>query len=116
MDFAPIYLVQRLCYRIGDFFHHWYVDGSRAIANQFMLTIEAADQSFAIKITLRHFFEPLYKDYSVIGRILGVIFRTGRIILGGVVYLLIVSSFLVVYLAWVAIPAGLLWYVATGIV
>ena len=81
-----------------------------------MVTLEAADQTFAIRITLRHFFEPLYKDYSIIGRILGVIFRTGRVIVGGVVYLLITIMFAVVYLVWLAIPAALLWYVATGII
>src|ERR1700722_15603383 len=116
MDFAPIYLVQRFFYHIGDFFHHWYVDGSRAIGNKFMVTLTAADQAFAIKITLRHFFEPLYKDYSVIGRILGIVFRTGRILVGGVVYLLISIAFAIVYLVWLAIPAGLLWYVVTGII
>ena len=72
MDFAPIYLAQRFFYRIGEFFHHWYVDGSRAIGRKFMLALSIADQSFAIKVTLHHFFEPLYKDYSVIGRILGL--------------------------------------------
>ena len=116
MDFAPAYLVQRFFYRILDFFHHWYVDGSRAIGNKFMLTLEAADQSFAAKITLRHFFEPLYKDYSVIGRILGIVFRTGRIVIGGIVYLLIALCFALVYLVWLAIPAGILFCVFTGII
>ena len=115
MDFAPIYLAQRFFYHIGDFFHHWYVDGSRAIGNKFILTLEAADQAFAVKITLRHFSEPLYKDYSVIGRILGIIFRTGRILIGGVVYLLISIAFAIVYLVWLGIPAALLWYIVTGI-
>lgn len=115
MDFAPVYLIQRFFYRIGEFFHNWYVDGSRAIANNFMLTLAATDQSFAIKVTLRHFFEPLYKDYSIIGRIMGVIFRTGRILLGGVLYILITIAFALVYVFWLAIPAAILWYVITGI-
>lgn len=115
MDFAPAYLIQRFFYHIVDFFHHWYVDGSRVIGNQFMVTLQAIDQAFAIKITLRYFFQPLYKDYSVIGRILGVIFRTGRIILGGIVYILITICSAIVYLIWLAIPVALLWYAATGI-
>jgi hypothetical protein len=114
MDFAPIYLIQRFFYRIADFFHHWYVDGSRAIGNQFMVTLQATDQTFAIKITLRHFFEPLYKDYSIIGRILGIIFRIGRIIIGGVVYLVIAVAFAIVYVAWLAIPVAILWVAVTG--
>ncbi len=116
MDFAPVYLMQRFFYRITDFFHHWYVDGSRAIGDRFMLTLEAADEIFAVKITLRHFFEPLYKDYSVIGRMFGVVLRTGRVIVGGVAYLLISVVFAVVYIIWLAIPAIILWYIATGII
>ena len=115
MNFAFVYIVQRFFYRFLDFFHHWYVDGSRVIGNQLMLTLEAADQAFAIKITMRHFFEPLYKDYTAIGRVLGVIFRTGRILAGGLVYLLIGLAFLAVYVVWFGIPAVLLWYIVTGI-
>ena len=114
MDFAPVYLIQRLVYRVVNFFHHWYIDGSRAIGNKLILTLEAADQSFAVKITLRHFFEPLYKDYSPVGRVLGIIFRTGRIIIGGIVYLLILAAFAIVYVVWLAIPAAILWIIATG--
>lgn len=115
MDFAPIYLAQRFFYRIGEFFHHWYVDGSRAIGRKFMLALSIADQSFAIKVTLHHFFEPLYKDYSAIGRIMGVVFRTGRILLGGIVYVLIAAFFAAVYVVWLAIPIAILWYIVTGI-
>ena len=74
--------------------------------------ITAADQSFAVAITLRHFFEPLYKDYSVIGRILGIVFRAGRVAIGGVFYLLIALVFAVIYLIWIAIPAVILFYAA----
>lgn len=116
MDFAPTYLLGRLRYAIAGFFHHWYVDGSRAFGRKFMLTLTAADQAFAIKITLRYFFQPLYKDYSIVGRVVGVVFRTGRIIAGGIVYALIVVAFAIVYLAWLAIPVAILWYVITGII
>jgi hypothetical protein len=115
MDFAPIYLLQRFFYRIGDFFHHWYIDGSRVFGDRFMLTLTAADQSFAVAITLRHFFEPLYKDYSIIGRILGIIFRTGRVLIGAVVYLFIAAVFAVVYVVWLLIPVVALWYAIVGI-
>jgi|SRR5581483_11141812 len=111
MEFAPIYLIQRFFYRIGDFFHHWYVDGSRAIGDQCMLSLAGADESFAIAITLRHFFEPLYKDYSAVGRVLGVIFRTGRIIVGSVVYLFIIVFFAIVYAVWLAIPPAILFFI-----
>jgi predicted tellurium resistance membrane protein TerC len=110
MGFSLVYLVQRFIYRVVDFFHHWYVDGSRTIARNYILTLQSADHIFAVKITAKHFFEPLYKDYTIIGHILGVIFRTGRIISGVVVYAFYTIIFAVVYVAWVAIPAVILFY------
>ncbi len=112
MDFALVYLVQRFFYRIFEFFHHWYIDGSRMVGRRFMDALTAADRSLALKITLRHFFEPLYKDYSVIGRILGVVFRTGRIMVGLAIYLLLAALFLTLYVAWLGIPFIILYYAA----
>jgi hypothetical protein len=112
MDFSIVYLVRRFFYRLFDFFHHWYVDGSRAIARRFMAAMTVADQSFAVAITLRHFFEPLYKDYSVIGRILGIVFRTFRIVIGGILYIILALVFAIMYVAWIAIPAVIFFYVA----
>lgn len=77
-----------------------------------MAALTSADQSLALKITLRHFFEPLYKDYSAIGRILGVIFRTGRILIGLAAYIFVTAFFLLVYLIWIAIPFAILYYAA----
>ncbi len=112
MDFAVVYLIQRFFYRIFDFFHHWYIDGSRAFAQRFMETIAAADRSFALKVTLRHFFEPLYKDYTIIGRILGVVFRTFRVAIGALVYAFLAVVFLFAYLVWIVIPVLIIYYAA----
>jgi hypothetical protein len=100
-DFALGYLIHRFFYRIFDFFRHWYMGGSRIIAHTFISTLENMDRSFAVKITLQHFFEPLYKDYSVIGRILGVVFRSFRIVFGAVVYVAITVFFAVAYVVWI---------------
>ncbi len=111
MGFAPVYLVQRFFYRFFDFFHHWYVDGSRAFGRTFITTLAGIDQVIAFKITLRYFFQPLYKDYTAVGRVLGIIFRTGRILIGIVIYPIIAAIFLAAYLAWILIPAVALIYV-----
>jgi hypothetical protein len=115
MDFAPVYLIQRFFYRFIDFFHHWYVDGSRAIGHQFIETLANIDRTVALKITLRYFFQPLYRDYSIIGRILGIIFRSGRVVVGVLFYLLITILFAIAYLAWLAVPAVILYYVARNL-
>jgi hypothetical protein len=112
MDFSFVYLVQRFFIRFIDFFHHWYVDGSRAFGKHFMSALSTADRSFAVAITARHFFEPLYKDYSIIGRILGVVFRSGRIAIGAVAYLFLAIIFACAYVIWLAIPAVIIFYAA----
>ncbi len=106
--FAISYLVSRFFYRIYVFFRDWYVDGSRAVARAFMATLEYLDRSLAVKITLQHFFEPLYKDYSIIGRVLGIVFRSIRVVLGAVIYALIGIAFAAVYLVWIIVPPTIL--------
>jgi hypothetical protein len=115
MDFSVVYLAWRFLYRFLDFFHHWYVDGSRVIGRHFIATLTVMDQSFAVVITLRHFFEPLYKDYSIIGRILGVVFRSVRVAIGGALYLLFAFGFAIAYLIWLAIPVIILFYDAKNL-
>lgn len=108
MNFSLFYLFNRLVYRILDFLHHWYYDASRQWAHFFISALEKLDRTFAFGITFKYFFHPLYKDYTILGRILGVIFRTGRIILGGVLYLGLAVVFLGLYLAWILVPAAVI--------
>jgi len=110
MNFAPNYLAVRLFYRLLDFFHHWYVDGSRNFTHYFINFLEGLDRWIAFRITLKHFFQPLYKDYTLIGRILGVIFRSGRLTIGLVIYTFVSVLFLAIYLIWLAIPPSIIFY------
>ncbi len=112
MDFSLTYLFGRFFYRIYAFFHHWYIDGSAAFGRRLMAALAAADRSFALRVTVRHFFEPLYKDYTIVGRILGVIFRTGRLALGAVVDFAIAGCFFIAYAIWIAVPFLILYYAA----
>jgi hypothetical protein len=108
MSFAPVYLLNRLFFRVSDFFHHWYVDGSRSILHRFVSFFETLDRSFALRITLRYFWKPLYGDYSIVGHIFGFFFRLGRLVIGGVVYLLCAAVMLTIYLAWLVLPFAIL--------
>ena len=58
----------------------------------------------AFRVTLRYFSEPLYKDYSFVGRIFGVVFRTIRLGLGALVYAALGLCFGAVYLLWITLP------------
>ncbi len=111
MNFSLTYLIGRFFYRISDFFHHWYVDGSKLFFHKFFSFLESLDQTIAIRITLKYFFQPLYKDYTAIGRILGVIFRTGRVLIGAAIYFAISAFFLALYILWLSAPIVLIYYV-----
>ncbi|MEK7608571.1 MAG: hypothetical protein AAB495_03250 [Patescibacteria group bacterium] len=104
MNFAFVYVVNRFFFRLSDFFHHWYIDGSRTIAHGFVSFLERVDQVIALRITFLHFFQPLYKDFTFIGRVLGVVFRSIRLIIGIAVYAGICAFFLGFYLAWIFLP------------
>ena len=112
MDFALVYILHRFLYRLWDFFHHWYVHGSRNIFHYFINFLENIDRTFALRVTLRYFFQPLYKDYTIVGRILGIIFRSGRVLIAFAFYLVIAAIFAIVYFAWLILPPALLIYAA----
>ncbi|RJP44930.1 hypothetical protein C4587_01415 [Candidatus Parcubacteria bacterium] len=111
MNSAIGYLAYRFFYRATDFFHHWYADASKNLFHRLFLFLERLDRTIALGITFKYFFHPLYKDYSAVGRILGIVFRSGRILIGLLVYGIVVGAFLVLYAAWVLIPAVILVYV-----
>lgn len=107
MSFSVAYLFARAGYRVALFFRHWYGDGTRAILRQFFGALASLDRTFAVKITLEHFFEPLYRDYTITGRILGLIFRLLRVAVGSIIYAVVAAVFFAYFLIWVLIPPAI---------
>jgi len=85
------------------FLSDWFVLKPKAILNLLVEIIKDLDKNFAVVINLKLILKPLYKDYSLIGRIIGPIFRFFRVLVGGTIYLLIAFIFLIVILIWVLI-------------
>lgn len=102
------YLFNRFFYRLGEFLRHWYRDGFFFFFHKLIGFLEYLDRYFALKITLRYLFQPLYQNYTFVGYILGFIFRGVRIAVAGVIYGLVVLAALVLYLLWAAIPIWIL--------
>lgn len=110
MNFAAVYLLNKLVYIPVAFAHHWYVDATRAFLHAYVSTLENLDGTFAVYVTLKHYLEPLYKDYSIVGRVLGIIFRSFRILIGGAVYFVVSAAFFVAYVVWAIVPVTLFFY------
>ena len=58
------------------------------------------DRTFAWKITFQNLFQPLYKDYTIVGYILGFTFRVTRLVVASVVYGVLFVVSVGIYLVW----------------
>ena len=103
------YLVNRLFYRITDFLRRWYIKSFFVYAHIMVSALGRLDETFALKITARHLFEPLYQDKSIIGYVLGFVFRSIRILVAFFIYAILVVFFTLVYVAWLAVPIFLIY-------
>ncbi len=98
------YLLSRLAYRFTAFFRNWYVGGSRRYAHAALNFFEILDRGFALKITLRHLFKPMYGDYSAVGYALGFLFRLVRLITGLMVYIIAAGCWILIYIVFAVFP------------
>jgi len=113
-EISFIYLVSRAGYRILDFFQHWYLGGFLAVRHLSLNILERLDRFFALKITWKYLFQPLYQDYSIIGYLWGFIFRGLRLLAGSLVYGVLILAFSIFYLIWAAIPIYLIYRIFSG--
>jgi len=113
---VPTYIVVRFVGRFFGFLDHWYRGGTRFFWSQFKDTIGSLEGIFAVVLTIRHLFEPLYQDRTVIGYILGFIFRTLRVAIGLVVYAFTTVAVFVFYLLWLSLPVFAVYKVLGGLI
>ncbi|HOK20817.1 MAG TPA: hypothetical protein PLX73_00585 [Candidatus Paceibacterota bacterium] len=106
--FFIFYLVSIAFNRIKLFLKHWYPNSFIRFWNFLVQTLRSLDRTFAIKITARHWLEPLYQDRTVVGYILGFIFRTLRIAIAAVLYLAIFGVVMFAYIVWAVTPIFLI--------
>lgn len=99
-----VYLVNRFFYRLKEFLRHWYGSSFYIISHKTINLLERLDRFFALRISVRYWLRPLYQDYTMIGYIMGFLFRSVRILAGSIFYFLIIAAAAAVYLVWAAIP------------
>lgn len=104
-----IYLIRRFFYRILDFLRHWYVKSAKIYSNFVLDELQKIDRILAWRVNVKYLFQPLYKDYSLIGYALGFILRFFRLIGTSLIYLIIFAIAILIYLLWLAVPILILW-------
>lgn len=109
-----VYLIRRFFYRIYDFLRHWYVKSAKIYSNFVLDRLAKIDRVLAWRINLQYLFQPLYKDYTIIGYGMGFLLRLLRLIGTGFVYLVIFAIAILIYLVWLLIPILIVWWVLTS--
>jgi len=89
---------------IERFLSHWYILVFYSYWNNVARFMAILDRYFSFKVTLLNLFNPLYQDYTFLGYMLGIFFRVIRLMVGGVVYVVVLSIVFALYLVWVSIP------------
>ena len=112
MSFSLVYLANRFLYRVTEFLRHWYINAIFIISHKTTNLLERLDRRLALKITLRNWLRPLYQDYTFIGYVLGIVFRTLRIMAGIMIYLIVIAAAIAFYFVWAATP---FWIIYRGI-
>ncbi len=110
-----VYIFERALYRFAEFWRHWYVESFYVVSKIVVDILERFDRFFAVRINFRYLFQPLYQDYTVIGRILGFIFRSLRIATGSFLYALIVIVAAVFYFVWILLPPFIIYQALRGV-
>lgn len=103
-----LYIARRVWYRAVEFLRHWYVASFHAYFSHVFGAMRRIDYTLAFRVTARYFWQPLYRDYSPVGRILGVFFRSVRLAAAGAAYALIFGVAVLGYAAWLLLPPYLL--------
>ena len=104
MTNAVTYLIARFFLGFWGAIWHWYVDGFWRVAKKAIAILSALDRIFALRITLRNFFRPLYQDHTIPGHVFGFFFRTIRVALAILSYLAVALGAIFVYVAWALLP------------
>ena len=104
------YLIRIAFVRFFGFFVHWYRDGLHAWLYAYRQASSSLEEMVASRLMIHLLFRPLYGDYSIVGRIIGPIFRFGRLVIGVIGHILLVAFFGLIIVVWLLIPPLLITY------
>lgn len=108
------YLFSRPVYRTALFFRRWYVEASRSYWVWIAELFRRIDRRLALKINIRFWFQPLYGDYTALGKLIGPVFRTGRITGALAFYGLFFSFSFLFWLCWLGTIPFIVFKIVAG--
>ena len=89
---------------INQFFWFWYIQSSKDFWHREIGFLKGIERDIGVIINLKLIFQPIFGDYSYMGRIIGPIFRLGRVLIGTVIMITSVFVVILIYLIWIILP------------
>ena len=86
------------------FFHFWYVQSSKDFWNKEASFLKQIERDLGVIINLKLIFQPIFGDYSYMGRVIGPIFRLGRVFIGFIIMVASIFVVILIYLIWIILP------------
>jgi hypothetical protein len=82
----------------------WYKDSPVWFYSSCVDTINSLEGHLGARDTLRNISKPIFQDYTLQGRFVGILLRLGRIGLALSIYLVAVSTYAGVFVTWLLLP------------
>ena len=89
---------------IINFFSFWYITSSKVFWSKEIIFIKGIERDMGVLINLKLMFQPIFGDYSYLGRVIGPIFRLGRVFAGFFIVAVSVIAAMIIYLIWIILP------------
>lgn len=102
------YLALAFWQKIQGFLEHWYKDSFFFLSEKLHILLKKLDKVFALRTSAQYIFQPMYQDRSIIGYILGFIFRAIRIVVGALTYIFLTLLWLSAYIVFISLPIAII--------
>lgn len=87
-----------------DFLYFWYIKSSRDFWRSEIAFLKRVENDIGLLVNLKLITQPIYGDYSYMGKVIGPIFRLGRVLFGSAAVLFSFLAIVVCYILWLALP------------
>jgi len=101
---------------IGDLLYFpiwWYSQGTKKMAVFCLKELKEASRHLAIKILLSHFFQPMYGQYDLAGRLISFFFRSLQLAWHLLLLLVWSALLLIIFFVWLGAPIVAVWQILT---
>ena len=89
---------------INQFLWFWYVQSSKDFWHREVAFLKQIERDIGVMINLKLILQPIFGDYSYMGRIIGPVFRLGRVLTGTIIMVASIFIVILIYLLWIILP------------